>query len=66
MTSELGFIDILHARVDFGNCLCYHIFTSDPNGKPTFARFLATTVLTGGTYVSYTALSFDSKEKVGT
>lgn len=32
-TLELGFIDILHARVDLGNCACCHILISDSNGE---------------------------------
>jgi hypothetical protein len=50
---ELGFLDVLHAKVDLENCLCYHILISYPNGKLTFDRFLATTVLTRGTCVTY-------------
>ena len=33
MTLELGFIDILHAKVDLGNCIYYHILIPDPNGE---------------------------------
>lgn len=33
VTLELGFIDILHAKVDLGNCICYHILLSDSDGE---------------------------------
>lgn len=33
VTLELGFMDTLHARVDLGNCACYHILISDSNGE---------------------------------
>lgn len=57
VTAECGFSDILRAKVDLGNCLCYHILISDPNRMLTFAGFLASTALTRGTCVTYTAAS---------
>lgn len=33
VTLELGFIDILRASVDWGDCACYHILIPDSNGE---------------------------------
>lgn len=69
VTSELGFIDILHARVNLENCLCYHILISDPDGKLTLLDFSNHCFNKRDLCHIYwcipIALGFDAKEKVG-
>lgn len=50
-------LTIYTAKVDLENCLCDYILISDPNGKLTFAGFLATSVLISETCAAYIAVS---------
>ena len=41
VTLELGFMDILCAKVDLGNCVCYHILISDSNGEADICQIFS-------------------------